>query len=115
MKRAFLLLLLVLSVLCTGTSAHDSGWGRGTRVMSFNFNNATAYISGDSVMIDSPVTLTNVEIVITDSSNNVVSDEYVTVYGGKEYCYPINVYSSGIYKIQMYVGGTSQLLYYYNE
>jgi hypothetical protein len=114
MKRAILLLLVLLG-FCTGTSAHDSGWGRGTRVLSLNFNNATAYINGDSVIIDSSVTLTNVEIVITDSSNNVVSDEYVAVYGGKEYCYPINVYSSGIYKIQMYVGGTSQLLYYYNE
>ena len=114
MKRATFILLVLLG-FSFGTSAHDSGWGRGTRVESVIFDNSAAYISGDNVIINSSVTLANVEIIITDSSNNVVSDEYVSVYGGEEYSYPINVYSCGIYNVQICVGGASQQLYYYKE
>jgi hypothetical protein len=91
------------------TKAH---WGTQTR--SVTAEAPALYQSGNTIYIDSSVTLTNLQVTITDLSDNILINSYITIIGGVEYSYTLDSnIENGTYKIQL-TYGTKYLYGYFN-
>lgn len=96
----------------TEISVDKSQWHKGTR--SVTAEAPALYQSGNTIYIDSSVTLTNLQVNITDLSDNILMNSYITIIGGVEYSYTLdsNIENS-TYKIQL-TYGTKYLYGYFN-
>lgn len=108
MKRTLSLLILLFS-LCfvfaqsntekSEISLETGGWRPTTR--SLDGDVPTLYLYGNAILIDSSVTLDNLEIIISDLVGNIKYDSYITAYAGTEYVYSIMGLEAGSYKVEL--------------
>jgi hypothetical protein len=121
MKRIFFIsILLVSAILMPIIKASAEGptpktpvdtksnWGGGTRSIS---SVPELYQNGDTIFIDSEYTLYNVNITITDNNNETIQSENITVIGGQEYPYIVDIVG-GTYKITLTQGSKSLYGYF---
>ncbi len=111
MKKTVLLLILLLGICYsfaqTNTEKVDIPVGPGTwtpAIRSPSEEPPVLYLYGNSILIDSSVTLANLEIIVTDLPGNIEYDNYITVYAGMEYVYSIANLESGSYKVELKQG-----------
>jgi hypothetical protein len=77
-----------------------SNWGGGTRSIS---SVPELYQNNDTIFIYSDYTLYNVNVTITDGNNETIQSDIITVTGGEEYPYLVDV-AGGTYKITLTQG-----------
>lgn len=111
MKKTVLLLILLLGICYSFAQSNaekvDIPMGSGTwtpATRSPSEEPPVLYLYDNSILIDSPVTLTNLEVIVTDLSGNIEYDSYITVYVGMEYVYSIPNLKSGSYKVELKQG-----------
>ena len=88
-------------------TANNDNWGHQTRSIS---SVPELYQNADTIFIYSDYTLYNVSVTITNSNNETIQSDNITVLGGDEYSYVVYAIPS-TYKITLTQG--SKYLYGY--
>jgi Protein of unknown function (DUF3244). len=112
MKKTTLFFILLLEICCSFAQINtekilipvdDTTWLPPTRFLR-EAPPPMLHLYGNAILIDSSSTLSNLEIIVTDLSDDIEYDSYVTVYADMEYVYSIPNLESGGYKVELKQG-----------
>ncbi len=108
-KNVFVFIVMICSCIALAASSNlkntplttnNDNWGHQTRsVLSV----PELYQNSDTIFIYSDYTLYNVNVTITDGNNETIQSDIITVTGGEEYPYLVDV-AGGTYKITLTQG-----------